>query len=91
MQFLLVVKVAISKPFEHWAERFDAHRAARAAAGIEDVFRHPVIGEQAIVYAVSTANPRAVHDMIYSPDAREGIEESGFVIGSEEIILCEQA
>jgi hypothetical protein len=89
MQFVLVVKLRLDRPFDHWVSRFDAHRDARAAAGIVDIFRHPVIGEQAVVYAVRTADPRAVHDMIYDPDHRPGIEESGFVIGSEQILVCE--
>ncbi|EJL30813.1 Protein of unknown function (DUF3764) [Caulobacter sp. AP07] len=89
MKFLLVVKLSLSKPFAHWAERFDQHSQARAAAGIEDVFRHPVIGEQAAVYAVRTTTPRAVHDMIYDPAVRGHIEESGFVIGSEQILVCD--
>lgn len=86
---LVLVKVKLSMPFDHWVTAFDAHREARAASGVEDVFRHPVIGEQAVVYAVKTSEPRAVHDLIYDPAHRAAIQESGFVIGSEQIMLCD--
>lgn len=89
MVFAVVVKAQLNRSFAHWAERFDAHREMRAANGIVDIFRHPVIGEQAVLYAVRAENPRAVHEMIYDPDNRPGIEESGFVIGSERITVCE--
>jgi len=89
--FLVVVKVRLNRPYAHWQSCFDADRENRAAAGITDVFRHPVIGEQAALYAVRTANPRMVHDFVYDPAARPGIEASGFVVGAEEITLCEIA
>lgn len=89
MKFLVIVKVHLSVPFDFWKSRFDAHREARRAAGIHDVLCHPVIGEQAAVYAVQTETPRAVHEMIYDPASRPGIEASGFIIGREEITVCE--
>ena len=89
MKFLVIVKVPLRKPFAFWKERFDAHRPARQAGGIEDVFAQPVIGEQAVVYAVKTRMPRAVHDMIYNEAIRPMIEESGFVVGQEMITVCE--
>ena len=89
MTVMLIVKLTLNKPFVHWVERFDAHNDARRAAGIETVFRHPMIGEQAVVYAVRTRTPRAVHDMIYDTEHRQSIEESGFVIGSEIIWVCD--
>lgn len=89
MKFLLVVKFSLSRPYDHWVKRFDEHKDVRAASGIEDVFRSPVIGEQAVVYAVRTATPRAVHDMIYDDATRPHVEESGFVIGSERIWVCD--
>lgn len=89
MKFVLVVHVRISKPFAFWKRRFDGHRQARKAGGIEDVFCYPVIGEQAVVYGVRTSNPRLVHDMVYDEQVRPLIEESGFVIGSEVIHVCE--
>lgn len=87
--FLVVVKVRLSLPYAHWESCFDADRAARAAAGIEDVFRCPVMGEQAVLYGVRTPNPRMVHDFIYDPRKRPEIEASGFMIGSEQITICE--
>jgi len=89
VNFLVVVKVPLVKPFAYWKQRFDAHRDARRQAGIEDVFAHPVIGEQAVLYAVRTATPRAVHDLIYDEAARPQIEASGFVVGREQITVCE--
>lgn len=89
MKFLVIVKVPLLKPFAFWKERFDSHRVARQAGGIEDVFAHPVIGEQAAVYAVKTSTPRAVHDMIYDEAVRPMIEESGFAVGREMITVCE--
>ena len=87
--FMVVVKVRLSKPFAYWKERFDAHREGRREAGIEDVFCHAVIGEHAAIYAVRTGHPRRVHDMVYDPAIRPMIEESGFVVGTEEIVVAE--
>jgi len=89
LKFLVVVRVPLNKPFAFWKERFDAHRAARAESGIQDVFARPVIGEQAALYAVETATPRAVHDMIYDEQVRPQIEASGFIVGREIITVCE--
>lgn len=89
MKFVLVVHVNICKPFEHWKAMFDADRDNRRQAGIEDVFCYPVVGEQAVVYGVKTASPRAVHDMVYDERIRPMIEASGFVVGSERITVCE--
>jgi hypothetical protein len=89
LKFLVVVKVPLTKPFAFWKQRFDAHRSAREAGGIKDVFAHPVIGEQAVLYAVETSTPRLVHDMIYDDSVRPGIEESGFTVGAEQITVCE--
>jgi hypothetical protein len=89
MQFLMIVRVKLCKPFDYWKERFDAHREARRSSGIEDVFCYPVVGEQAAMYGVLTSTPRAVHDLIYSDAAKPLIEASGFVIGSEQITVCE--
>jgi len=88
MEFVVVVKFSLSKPYDHWVKAFDDHQVARQGSGIKDIFRHPVIGEQSVVYAVRTSNPRAVHDMIYGEE-RAHIEESGFVVGSEIINVCE--
>ena len=89
MKFRVVVKVRLNKPFAFWKARFDSHRAARKAGGIEDVFASPVLGEQAAVYVVETTTPRAVHDMVYDDRVRPEIEASGFIIGSESITVCE--
>lgn len=89
MKFLLVVKVKLCQPYAHWVARFDADREARRAGGVEDVFRHPVIGEQAAVFAMRTAEPRLVHDMMHDARLRPAIEASGLVIGSEEILVCD--
>jgi hypothetical protein len=89
MQFLLVVRVNICKPYAFWRQHFDADRDGRRRAGIEDVFCYPVIGEQAVVYGVRTSNPRSVHDMVYDDRIRPMIEASGFVVGSEQITVCE--
>lgn len=89
MEFVLIVKVALNRPFAHWAAAFDADEAARDRAGVHTLFRHPVIGEQAVVFGVRTASPRLVHDMMYHPDVRSGIELSGLVVGSEEIVVCD--
>lgn len=89
MTFLLIVKVQLCRPYAHWVACFDADRDARRACGVEDVFRHPVIGEQAAVFAMRTAEPRLVHDMMYDPRVRPAIEASGLVIGSEQILVCD--
>jgi hypothetical protein len=89
MKFVLVVRVQLCRPFAHWKQHFDAHRDARRAGGIEDVFCYPVIGEQAVIYGVRTSTPRSVHDMIYDEAIRPLIEASGFVVGSEQITVCE--
>lgn len=89
-RFLVVVKLRLDRPYAHWQSRFDADRGPRESAGIFDVFRAAVVGEQAAIYAVRTDNPRLVHDYIYDPAMRPAIEESGFVIGSERISICEE-
>ena len=89
-RFLVLVKLRLSQPYLHWQTCFDADREAREAAGIESVFRAAVIGEQAAIYAVRTSTPRIVNDFIYDPAKRVEIEESGFVVGSEEITVCEE-
>ena len=89
MNFLVVVRVPLIRPFAFWKQHFDTHRSARRAAGIEDVFAYPILGEQAVLYAVKTSTPRTVHDMIYDPTVRPLIEESGFVVGQEVITVCE--
>ncbi|MFG1430264.1 hypothetical protein V5F44_06545 [Xanthobacter sp. V2C-8] len=87
---LVFGKIALSKPFAEWQAVFLAHAAARRAAGIEDVMHAPVIGEQAVVYVVRTADPRAVHDMTFSPEARAVLEASGHVPGSERYLVCDE-
>lgn len=87
--YLAVVKIRIERPFAHWKAFFDAHAPARAALGIEDVLCAPVVGEQAVVYAVRTREPRRILDMMYEPQAREHIEASGHVLGAETFTLCE--
>lgn len=89
-KFLVVVKVPLSLPYAHWQACFDADRAARAAAGIDDVFRAAIIGEQAALYGVRTAHPRMVHDFVYDPGKRPEIEASGFIVGAETITICEE-
>jgi hypothetical protein len=88
--FLVVVKLRLDRPYTHWQGCFDADRGPREAAGIRDVFRAAVIGEQAAIYAVRTSHPRLVHDYIYDPAIRPAIEGSGFIIGSESIAVCEE-
>jgi len=87
--YLVVVKVRLCLPYAHWESCFDADKPARAAAGIEDVFRYPVQGEQAALYGVKTAHPRMVHDFVYDPEKRPFVEASGFVVGREDITICE--
>ena len=89
MKFMLIVKVRLAKPFAFWKSHFDAHDEARRAAGVHVVFCHPIIGEQAAMYAVETQTPRLVHDMIYDEEVGRLIEASGFVIGEEQITVCE--
>jgi hypothetical protein len=88
-RFLAIVKIRIDKPFAHWKGFFDAHAATRAALGIEDVLCAPVIGEQAVVYAVRTAQPRLILDMMYEDAAQAHIRASGHLIGQETFTLCE--
>jgi len=87
--FVLVVRVRLCRPFAFWKSHFDAHREARMAGGIEDIFCYPIVGEQAALYGVRTSTPRAVHDMVYDETVRPLIEASGFVVGSEQITVCE--
>lgn len=89
MQFLMIVKARLNVPFADWVAHFDAEDAQRRAGGVECIFRHPIIGEQSVVFGMRTENPRSVHDMMYHPMVRPGIEGSGLVIGSEEITVCE--
>ena len=91
MRFLVVVKIDLSLPYAHWQTAYEAGRDARFATGVHDVFRHPVLGEQAALYAVETSDPRMVHDFVYDPARRPAIEASGFVVGSERITVCEVA
>lgn len=88
-EYLAVVKIRIDRPFAHWKPHFDAHAPARAALGIIDVLCAPVVGEQAVVYAVRTTTPRLIHDMMYEPEARSHILASGHVLGQETFTLCE--
>ena len=85
----MVVKVAINKPFAHWKSAFDAHADTRKSLGIHDVFCAPVIGEQAILYGVTTDRPREILDMMYETEARRFIEASGHEFGTEVFTLCE--
>lgn len=87
--YLVVVKIKLVARFAAWKAAYDAHRQARRDSGIEDVFCHPVLGEQAALYAVKTASPRMVLDMIYEPENRAFIEASGHVIGQETVTICE--
>ena len=89
MKFLLIVHATLNKPYAHWVQHFDADDGARQAGGVETVFRHPVIGAQAVVFGMRVDDPRQVHDMMYHPQVRPGIEESGLVVGSERIIVCQ--
>jgi hypothetical protein len=89
MRFLVVVKVDLSMPYELWQVAYDEGQGARRATGVRDIFRHPVLGEQAALYAVETCEPRTVHDFVYDPRHRPAIEASGFVVGSERITICE--
>ncbi|MCG4262435.1 DUF3764 family protein [Acetobacter senegalensis] len=89
MEYIVIVRFDLSKPFAHWASCFDEHEPARIELGITTLFRYAVIGQQAAIYAVRTAQPRLVHDVIYAPSLRKEIEASGFIVGSEQITLCE--
>lgn len=91
MAFIVIVKVRLDRPYGYWKERFLAHRHARQDLGIEDLFCHAVVGEQAAVYGVRTDHPRRVHDVVYDAAIRPGIEASGFVVGSERVVVCEDA
>lgn len=88
-EFLVVVRVALSLPYAHWEACFDGDKEARAAGGITDVFRAPVLGQQAALYGVRTTQPRMVHDFVYEPLKRAEIESSGFIVGAETITVCE--
>lgn len=87
---LVVGRMRISKTFAQWHAEFMDHQAARRASGIEDVLCAPVIGSQEVIYVVRTANPRQVHDMMWSDKVREVIEASGHVLGSETFIVCDE-
>lgn len=89
MQFFLIVKASLNRPYAYWVERFDADDVPRRASGVDVVFRHPVIGEQAVVFGVRVDDPRQVHDMMYDLDFRKVVEESGLVVGSEQILVCQ--
>lgn len=88
-RYLAVVKIRIDQPFAHWKAFFDAHAQARAQLGIEDVLCAPVVGEQAVVYAVRTYHPRLILDMMYEREAQAHIRASGHVLGAEQFTLCE--
>lgn len=88
---LVFGRIRINKPFAVWQKVFLEHRAARQAHGIEDVMHAPVVGSQEVIYVVRTADPRQVHDMSWSDDAKAIIESSGHVIGSESYTVCEEA
>ena len=88
-RYLAVVKIRIDKPFAHWKAFFDAHAQTRAQLGIEDVLCAPVVGEQAVVYAVRTSHPRRILDMMYEAEAHAHIRASGHVLGAEQFTLCE--
>lgn len=85
----MIVKARLAGQYEAWVKGFDADEAPRRASGVEVVFRHPVIGEQAVVFGMRTSDPRQIHDMMYSPDLRPLVELSGLVVGSEQIIVCQ--
>jgi hypothetical protein len=87
--YVVIVRAKLDKPFAEWAAAFDVERDAREINGVEQLFRHPVIGEQAVVFGMRTAHPRMVHDMMYHPLVRPGIELSGLVIGSEQILVLD--
>jgi hypothetical protein len=89
MEFIVVVRVRLCRSFMQWKAEFDAHREARAKTGVHDEFCYPIVGEQAALYAVRTSSPRLVHDMVYDAEIRPIVEASGFVIGSEQVTLCE--
>lgn len=87
--WLVWVHARLNQPYAHWQACFEADREARRGGGVMDVFHGPVVGEQAVVFALRTTTPRLVHDMMYHPAMRPAIEASGLVVGSERITLCE--
>ncbi|WP_437880409.1 hypothetical protein [Pseudomonas sp. LRF_L74] len=87
---LVFGRIRITQPFAHWHKAFLAHAPARLAGGIEDVLCAPVIGSQEVIYVVRTDNPRLVHDMSWSEEARGIIEASGHVLGSEVYTVCDE-
>lgn len=89
MSYLFIVKMDLDRPYAHWVEQFDADAPNREAGGVHCLFRHPVMGEQAVVFGMKTEDRRSVHDMMYHPDLRPHVEESGLVIGSEQILVCD--
>ena len=86
---LVFGRIRITQPFAHWYKAFLEHAPARQANGIEDVLCAPVIGSQEVIYVVRTDNPRLVHDMSWTAQARPLIEASGHVLGSEVYTVCE--
>jgi hypothetical protein len=86
---LVFGRIQITKPFAVWQKVFLEHRGARLAHGIEDVMHAPVVGRQEVIYVVRTENPRQVHDMSWADEAREIIESSGHVLGSEVYTVCD--
>ena len=87
---LVFGRIRITKPFAQWHQAFIERGPARRAHGIEDVLCAPVIGCQEVIYVVRTDNPRWVHDMSWSEQARPLIEASGHVLGSEIYTVCEE-
>lgn len=87
---LVFGRMRITKPFDEWYAGFGAHQGARLQAGIEDVLCAPVIGSQEVIYVVRTEHPRKVHDLMWSDAAREAIEASGHVMGSETFVVCDE-
>lgn len=87
---LVFGRIRIAKPFAEWHRVFLEHAQARRACGIEDVMCAPVVGSQEVIYVVRTDDPRQVHDMSWSAEARAIIESSGHVIGSEVYTVCDE-
>lgn len=87
---LVFGRIRINKPFAQWHKVFIEHRPARLAEGIEDVMCAPVVGSQEVIYVVRTDNPRLVHDMSWSEEAKAIIESSGHVLGSETYTVCDE-
>lgn len=75
------------KDFRSWKPAFDAHRAARQAAGLKDLYLwHNLDDPTEVLLLFEASNPDKARSFSESPDLKDAMKKAG-VVGRPDIVF----